>query len=123
MIAVAGRFAMHEKKSSQPLWDIFGVGVDLMISACIALPTIMGDVALRATPSDMNDAAQTLSIGGWLTLLMLPIFLAGVTFERLWGRPARNSSGVVLPLILGVVIPTIFGLLALAVVYVFVTLA
>lgn len=130
ILSVITKFALRERRSSESLWETFEVGTELMISACVALPALMSETALtfqdaaQTEPNSKIDAlVRDLLVGGWAGLALLVLFLAFVVYERFVGRPCRDDDDVLRALFGGVVVPTMFGIASLMLVFTFVSAA
>jgi hypothetical protein len=119
------RFALVESsKDRLGIWNIFAVGPDLMVAALIAIPALLAGRnaelnAIRKAKEVVPGAKGTAvnidwGISGWMVVIIFCLVVIGVSCERLWSKKAREKTGFKEPFVIGILPPTICGLLALA---------
>jgi hypothetical protein len=108
------KWATRRDDSTEKLWEIFAIGPDLLMAAVIAIPAFITEkaAALAASPTRSKDLGSVES-SGWVYLLVFWIVLGGLTYERQVAKTARQKEGKRRPLILGVLVPILFGSLAI----------
>jgi hypothetical protein len=101
-------------------WETFSVGLELIIAAFVGLPAAIAEKALNLnqqlahlSPRQIADTTNQISVAGYVLVLILLVMLILCLYEMKYGRVGRKHSGIVRPLLQGVVVPTGLGAIGL----------
>lgn len=110
-----GKWTTRRDDATEKIWEVFAMGPDLLMAALIAIPAFITEkaTALAAAPANARTLG-TVESSGWVFLIVFCITLLGLNFERSVAKRAREADGRLKPLVLGVLVPMLFGSLAVA---------
>lgn len=122
--AVVRLTMLESAKDRAGIWNIFAVGPDLMIATAVAIPALLAGrnvglaeikkVKLVAASTKLADVNASWSVSGSMVLIIICLFLIGLSLERLWCKSQRQKSGFKDPLVKGILPPAACGIGALA---------